>query len=113
MAAIARSAGLWALLLGYQCDGVQAYYPWNTIKHAVCLPHSLRIMEYHEFAAFNMINSDQISEIDYQHNELPATEGFDCVYTLAHRALSLPGSQMTLELMAASYRNVGTEWNLT
>ena len=112
VAAIAQTAGHVGLCCWANNSDPRRHYPWDTIKHMVCLPRNLRIMEYDEFAAFSMSNSDQICEIDHQHNELPAAEGFDCVYTLAHRALSLPGFQITLESMCASYRHISKEWNI-
>jgi hypothetical protein len=93
-------------------------YCVDLVRKYVRLPENIFIYDDAEHArdscmAFGADEPTQeFVEIVYTGNELPATNAYDCVYTLAHRALSVPGYSVDDSGMESAFRSVGHEWSV-
>jgi len=87
-------------------------YAWRDIADRMRLPAELRILDEAAFRDFAQQHPAPLPEITFDGNALPATEGFDCVYTLAHRTMALAGFPISAEAMARAYRQVGRAWEV-
>jgi hypothetical protein len=93
-------------------------YSVDLVRKYVRFPENIVIYEDAEHARDSCMAfgadppTQEFVEIVYTDNELPATNAYDCVYTLAHRALSVPGYRIDGSSMELAFRSVGHEWSV-
>ena len=92
------------------------FYSLDIIRANVQLPKNI-VMHNGYFqertdSAIQCGKSNLEIEISYSGNELPATSAYDCVYTLSHRALSVPGHAVSTSAMEEAFRSVASEWDI-
>ncbi|WP_326533950.1 hypothetical protein [Pseudorhodoferax sp.] len=110
VAALARARGL-QCLIQWRNDPLQPHrqYDWQALRRHMGVPDGVHVVD--DVDAFDFAGARCV-ELRTQGNELPATNAYDCIYTLAHRALGGAAPAVNAAEMASSYRSVCAEWTV-
>lgn len=93
-------------------SGPHRFYRWDIVRDAIRLPSNLRILDECSFRTLYDSQGLELRRIRYSGNELPSDEGYDCVYPLAHRALTFADSPVSQTDMENAYVQVSREWSI-
>ena len=88
-------------------DGTDRHYDLKTFNSMFSLPENVVFTPSSQFAS----ETKNMSDIGFEHTEIVASEGFDCVYTLGPKTFNAPGVFDTLAYPKA-YKAAGQEWAL-
>ena len=88
-------------------DGTDRHYDLNSFNSMFSLPENAVFTPSSQFAS----ETKNMSDIGFEHTEIVASEGFDCVYTLGPKTFHAPRAFDTLAYPEA-YKAAGQQWAL-
>lgn len=110
VAALARAHGM-GCVVQWSNDPAQPHrqYDWRQLFRHMGLPRGVHVVDCVE-----SFDAGQAARVDLrtEGNALPATNAYDCVYTLASRALAIPGRSVGAVELASGFRSVCAEWTI-